>query len=450
MTDYPFFAEYFCGITLHPGQVKWLENSQRRLENMLATGNRWGKSLVIAIKKIHSCIYQKRQKQFEGQPYKSLCLSITLDQAKIAWLRVELMMTQRRELSWALKGEPIHKPFPILNFSNGSELWARSTDQPKNLWGHDFDDISFDECAFEKHANEVLPLIRTRLLDRAGVIDFISTPKGKSNWFYRQWLKGKTDPEDYYCQDGPSTENPFISQDAVAKLYDPERMTELQRLQHLEGKFVDFTKSVFRYEDIEWMFEPGMKFETFKSSHRYLDGWDVATKQDKTVGITIDVTTEPYKLVCYESFQSPTPWDVIYDAITKRQKSYHSTTYVDATGIGQHIPEELSELNIIPLVLGPREGPRTTSKTQLIINLQQILERKRLRSPLIPELMDELTFYAWDDKKLQCDGVIALCVALCSPGGGIPEVAFGDFPLGDEMKSLEIKQTLRGRLSVHA
>ena len=448
MRDPVFFADYFCGVKLHDGQIRWMTQGQGKKERMLATANRWGKSLVAAVKLLYCCVYQPRSKKYEGQSYRALNLAITLDQAKIAWLRAELMM-QRRELSWALLGSPIHKPFPVIRFSNGSALWARSTDQPKNLWGFDFDHINYDEAAFEKHTDEILPLIRTRLIDRNGNLDYMSTPRGKSNWYYRQWLKGKAEPDKFYCQEGEAKENPFISEDALADLYDPSRMTELQRLQHLEGKFVDFSKSVFRFEDIEEMFDSRMQFQAFIPGHRYLDGWDIATKQDKTVGITCDVTKKPYKVVAFESFRAPTPWDTIYRAIRKRQEAYHSVSFIDTTGIGQHIPEELADLIIVPILLGPKQGPRTTSKTQLIINLQQILERKDLKSPLITELTDELTFYEWEDKKLVTDCVIALAVCLANVSGETPEAIFDDLPLGDQMVSVAMKEQMRGRLATH-
>ncbi|MCK4225224.1 MAG: hypothetical protein KAX39_08580, partial [candidate division Zixibacteria bacterium] len=49
ISDSVLFAREFLEIEPHPGQVKWLLNSTKP-ENALHTGNRWGKSLVQAIK----------------------------------------------------------------------------------------------------------------------------------------------------------------------------------------------------------------------------------------------------------------------------------------------------------------------------------------------------------------------------------------------------------------
>jgi hypothetical protein len=49
LTDPAYFASAALGIELHPGQRNWLENSTKA-ENVLVTGNRWGKSFVSAIK----------------------------------------------------------------------------------------------------------------------------------------------------------------------------------------------------------------------------------------------------------------------------------------------------------------------------------------------------------------------------------------------------------------
>ena len=77
MTDPVFFARQMLGVELHDGQRHWLERAVQR-ENVLVTGNRWGKSFVSAVKLIHHAIYRPRRLEFDtcGR-YRTVVASIT-------------------------------------------------------------------------------------------------------------------------------------------------------------------------------------------------------------------------------------------------------------------------------------------------------------------------------------------------------------------------------------
>lgn len=59
LLDPVVFARQILGLSLHRGQVRWLRNSWQR-ENILVTGNRWGKSFISAVKLVHHAIYRPR------------------------------------------------------------------------------------------------------------------------------------------------------------------------------------------------------------------------------------------------------------------------------------------------------------------------------------------------------------------------------------------------------
>jgi hypothetical protein len=83
IADPVFFAREFLEIEPHPGQIRWLLNSTRP-ENLLHTGNRWGKSTAQAIKVIHRCLFKVRNPIFDrAGKYQAVNCSITLDQARI-------------------------------------------------------------------------------------------------------------------------------------------------------------------------------------------------------------------------------------------------------------------------------------------------------------------------------------------------------------------------------
>ncbi|HSG70506.1 MAG TPA: hypothetical protein VLA12_08835, partial [Planctomycetaceae bacterium] len=88
MTDPSYFAESALGIELHPGQKKWLTNSSRP-ENILVTGNRWGKSFISAVKAVHHAIFRPRPLIYDrAGRYRIVTASITQDQAGIVFSQV--------------------------------------------------------------------------------------------------------------------------------------------------------------------------------------------------------------------------------------------------------------------------------------------------------------------------------------------------------------------------
>jgi hypothetical protein len=184
--DPVLFAREFLEIEPHPGQEEWLKNSTCP-ENALHTGNRWGKSLIQAVKILHRCIFKIRDPKFEDlKKYEAVNASITLDQAKIIFENV-LRLIRERPVLESFVSTVKFTPFPHIIFGNGATFWARSTQRRgEYLLGRDYDYFNFDEVAFEQHSEYVVnQVIMMRLADRAGMLDFTSTPKGK-NWFYRK------------------------------------------------------------------------------------------------------------------------------------------------------------------------------------------------------------------------------------------------------------------------
>lgn len=355
-------------------------------------------------------------------------------------------MMDRPQLRWALKAEPVHKPYPMIRLGNGGEIWARSTDQSKNLWGHRWDDVNFDEPAFEKKPNDTLPLIRTRLMDTNGQIDFTGTPWGR-NWYYKQYLKAFEFPIDFYSQKGKISDNPYISKEAQERMRKEEFLSDKQKLQTLDGEFITFDDGVFDQEDINSMFDPTLIFCKKKiPGHYYVDGWDIAWKKDAICGITIDVSENPVRIVNYERFTN-VPWDFIYAKIRERHKLYGSLVVLDTTGLGQHLPNELDDIKPVGVIIGAKEGPVMKSKTGLIFRLQKALQQHAIQSPQIPKLLEELTFYEWNDKHLRTDTVFALALALLYVDYAHPKnTLLGQGLLGDQSVSQYIQQTLNARL----
>lgn len=380
----------------------------------LHTGNRWGKSLVQAIKILHRCIFKVRDhKYYNIHRYQAVNASITQNQAQIIFDNVIRLF----------KGKPpVEKfvidvkftPFPHIIFGNGAVFWARSTQRRgEYLLGHDYDYFNFDEVAFELHPEYVVnQVIMMRLADRAGMLDYTSTPKGK-NWFYKKCCELHKNPEIGYVQNGDSRENPHISQQYLERKLKSLSPSKIE--QNIKGLFIDDANQVIKEEYIR----NAMTYSTGLSGpipgHRYCHGWDLARKRTFTVGITLDITQKPYQLVALERFQRE--WKDVYVAIRQKHKEYGGEVIIDSTGLGDVVLSGLSNIKPRGFNFGERGGK---AKSELIANLEQMHALDNIAYPYIEQieedgelwtLQDELQNFYWDSNQ-ECDAVMALALAL--------------------------------------
>lgn len=411
--DPVLFAREFLEIEPHPGQAKWLHNSTKP-ENALHTGNRWGKSLAQAIKILHRCFFKIRSRKFnQVEKYEAVNASITLDQARIIFENVLRLIKGKQCLDSLVKNVKF-TPFPHIIFGNGAILWARSTQRRgEYLLGRDYDYFNFDEVAFEPHPEYVVnQVIMMRLADRAGMLDFTSTPKGK-NWFYRKCCELQKNPELGYVQNGDTRENPHVSKEYLERKLESLSSSKIE--QNIKGLFIDDVNQVIKEEYIRNAMNLSTGLAAAIQGHRYCHGWDLARKRTFTVGITLDVTRKPHQVVALERFQRE--WKDVYAAIRRRQKEYGGGVIIDSTGLGDVVLSELSDIKPQGFNFGERGGK---AKSELIANLEKMHALGRIAYPHIEQvqedgelwtLQDELRNFYWD-KNSECDAVMALALAL--------------------------------------
>jgi len=411
--DPTLFAREFLEIEPHPGQVKWLLNSTKP-ENALHTGNRWGKSLVQAIKILHRCFFKIRNSEYNNtEKYEAVNASITLDQAKIIFENVIRLIKGKPQLE-KLVQDVKFTPFPHIVFGNGAIFWARSTQRRgEYLLGRDYDFFNFDEVAFEPHPEYVVnQVIMMRLADRAGMLDFSSTPKGK-NWFYQKCCELQKNPNLGYVQNGDSRENPHISKDYLARKLKSLSPSKIE--QNIKGLFIDDANQVIKEEYIRNAMNLSTGLSEPIRGHRYCHGWDLARKRTFTVGITLDITQKPYQVVALERFQRD--WKDVYAAIRRRHKEYGGEVIIDSTGLGDVVLSELSNIKPQGFNFGERGGK---AKSELIANLETMHALGRIAYPYIEQIQedgelwtiqDELRNFYWD-KNSECDALMALAMAL--------------------------------------
>ncbi|MCJ7508496.1 MAG: hypothetical protein MUO85_07165 [candidate division Zixibacteria bacterium] len=413
ISDPVFFAREFLQVEPHPGQARWLLNSNKS-ENLLHTGNRWGKSLVQAIKILHRCLFKIRNLKYDvTSRYQAVNVSITLDQAKIVF-ETALRLANQSKFIQSLIQAVNYSPFPHIAFGNGSVFWVRSTqDKGEYLLGYDFDYLNYDEVAFEPNPEYVIDqIIVMRLADREGMLDLTSTPKGR-NWFFRKCQFLKSHPELGYVQSGSSEENPHISHDYLQQKISFLSAQSIQ--QNIFGNFVEDPDQVISEEYIQKAMAKTIGLSSPLESHTYIHGWDLGRKQSYTVGITLDVTQKPYQVVAFDRFQRD--WKEVYAAIRQRHYLYGGQTIIDSTGLGDVVLSELKDIRAIGFNFGEEGGRR---KSELIFNLQQAHQLEYIAYPFIEQisdrgeiwtLQDELRNFYWEDNN-ECDAVMALALAL--------------------------------------
>lgn len=410
VTDPVLFCREFLEFDPHPGQVAWLLGSTRP-QNLLVTGNRWGKSHIQAAKILHRAIFRIRDLRYDrAKHYNILNLSITQDQANIIFRKC-LQLLDGKPLLELLVEKVTHTPFPHLRFSNGASVIARSSqNRGEYILGHDFDYINFDEVAFELHPDYVVDEILTmRLADRKGRLDLVSTPCGK-NWFYRKYLELKSNCEGF-VHSGSSRDNPHIAQEYIEAR--SQRLSAQRVQQNIEGQFVDSDDQIISEQHLQIAQGQATGLAKREPHHRYVTGWDLARKSTHTVGITLDVTTKPFQLVACERFNR-CEWPMVYARIRGRKLAYGGDTIIDSTGLGDVVISDVSDIKPIGFIFTRK------SKAELLLNLQMAFEREELGLPYIEtgvgsneywSLIDELRELQWEENS-HCDAAMALALAL--------------------------------------
>ncbi|PKK83439.1 MAG: hypothetical protein CVT49_08445 [candidate division Zixibacteria bacterium HGW-Zixibacteria-1] len=415
MYDIPFFAGNFLDIKPHPGQIKWLSESNRS-ENLLVTGNRWGKSYAEAIKIIHHALFRVRDLRYDRSgKYHVVTASITQDQAGIIFKTVLRIL----ETSCRIKGlikKMVSTPYPRLIMGNGAVIEARSTQRRgEYLLGNDYDYFIFDEIAFDPEAEYVVnEVIKMRLADRMGKLDLVSTPNGR-NWFYRKMLELRDRTEDGYVQFGDTRENEYISHDYLDLQL--KYLSDKRVAQNIMGQFVDSGGEIIpgKYIDAALI---NVKDETVPLARedravRFISGWDLARKKTATVGITIGVKDGIAAVVSLTRIKK-WDWNIILEKIRMQQRQFPGQLVIDATGLGDVVVSQLQDLNPTSFIFSHKSKGELLSNLELFHSMQRV-KYHRWEMPdengRIWSLEDELREARWDDNNT-FDGVMALALSL--------------------------------------
>jgi len=415
--------------------------------NTLVPGNRWGKSTIIAEKHIWACISKhglkaKTKAEWKAAEYETISVAMSADQAAIVFKEAKKLLKDSplRVLVKAMRSTP----FPHIIFANGAVFHCRSAhDDGKYIDGHAYRYLSIDEAGWIPNLKSLMTNVIVMRLAGGGEIDLIGTPKGYNDLYF-YYERGQRGTPGYYSQRGSIYDNPYLPRediemrDRLLASADPKI-----RKQVLEGEFVDFSGLAFTRDQRDNAFDPHLEhYEGYIPGHRYWAAFDLGRQTDFTVGIVLDVTTKPWKVVSFTRLNK-VAWEEIYATIDRVTKEYHMRfARIDATGpAGDVIEEEMTKRGI---KVDAFKTSTRASKLDIINGLQSALDEGRkvigvadsvddngsvqhhpileepgdgnwglIRLPCISQLMDEMGIYSIDDKNIPfTDSVMALALVV--------------------------------------
>lgn len=420
-------------IGSHSGQLDFLINSDpliypNRKENGLHAGNGWGKTDVIARKHLKNILLHlfrvggdgKYLNRFDDK-YRTLNVSITLEQAEMVMDRIIDIVSQSPMLDWLIK-DVVRKPMPEIRWISGARTQFKTTKRKaESVEGKEYGYISADDIALEQYLEFIrefvlFPRIRKY---RDSQLDFFATPK-LQNGYYRilEDIKKKGG----YVRAGSSYENPHIDHntlDYMKKNWSKEKVAMI-----LFGQFVDTAEMMFASR-IENVIDSSLDFEDVQPNQKYIEGWDLARgrkgpdKADQTVGYRIK-EGKVNQVVQRWAFQLP--WTekerkninkelgkIVETSSTEREiRKAHAESkarvFLDSTGVGDTL------YGIVQDIAKPVDF--RGQKDKLLDHAQAVMDAGMIKIPFIPNLVEQMSTYQRDDKDLDTDDLMALVVSL--------------------------------------
>lgn len=272
-----------------------------------------------------------------------------------------------------IKGEPNNTEMRI-ELKNGSIFQVIGADNIDNIVGTNPIGVVFSEYSLMKA--QVWEFVRPILAENGGFAIFIFTPRGMNEgWKILQVAK---DNSNEWWHEILTAENTnAISKEVLAQ--EKKEMPSDLFDQEYYVKFIDGASSVFKRIDDNIYTEK----QALKYGKRYQIGIDLAKYQDFTVISVVDLHT--FYLVKQIKLNH-IDWSEQKEIIVKEIRYWNKArTYVDSTGVGDPIVEDLKKL--VPIE--PFHFTET-SRTQLLNNLQVMFEQDKIKIPNELELIDEL------------------------------------------------------------
>lgn len=140
-----------------------------------------------------------------------------------------------------------NKKDKVIELTNGSTIRMGSINQPDSVVGRSYDLIIFDEAALVDGENAFQQSLRPTLDRNNARAIFISTPRGKTNWFAKFWERGFSEKYPQWCAIRATyRDNPRMTPEDIEEAR--RTMTEAYFRQEYEADFNVYEGQIWKLE----------------------------------------------------------------------------------------------------------------------------------------------------------------------------------------------------------
>ena len=254
---------------------------------------------------------------------------------------------------------------------NGTVIWFKSGDKPNSLYGEDVYAVVVDEASRMKE--DAYIAIRTTLTYTRAPIRIIGNVRGRKNWFY-QLARRAEQEQTRGVEPREMGYHKIVAADAVAagvldakEIEDARsQMPEIAWRELYQAEASDDGGNPFGLTHIAACTAP------LSTDPARWWGWDLAKRQDYTVGIGLDAWG---KCCRFERFHH-IPWGEIMNRIIAATGNLPAL--VDSTGVGDPIVDQLQK---VPGTNFQGYHFTPASKQQLMEGLAVAVQARTVRFP---------------------------------------------------------------------
>lgn len=491
------FARYQLGIELHVGQLAFAgivlarrqdSHIAKFLTALLTSGNRAGKTAILSVLIIYSCLGKlnlerpdetdmRSVAKWGKLPYHWYHFGIRQEVSDLVFEGITQLLTGTFGKGTAQPdGCPLTKAGPIADWDSkeyseyqhirfrpevgGAEIHFRTTGaKALGTLGRDMNGITFDEPGLEPNLDFLMnEVFGFRRLGTGGQLILASTPSEElGTAFADNWEKGNPlNPKrlDSWNSMRISTRD-NIGYGLTQEMFDilTTDMDERTILQNVEGFFLQAKAVYFNGANVDACFLPSLpEMALPKPGLIYLQGVDPAKTQDSAWAIVLAVvhnsvdpdkpylvgvraaqkvgqkSTDDLVTMAYEGYAA-------YERPARRVRgavspASHCYTALDATGFGGKMFREALEIEV-PQLHNVEFGGTTQQKRKLLGDLRTVIDEGRLLLPkegIWTQVRRQLLAYKEQDRGLEQDAVMALVCAIFlvrrAPADGQDRVSF--------------------------
>lgn len=461
--DIVFFAEYFLGITLHPGQVRYLTEADGMV-NILVPGNRFGKTVILMVRHIWHCYYKRGFPEGDSDmwtktPYQTAALAPDGSILELDYSVLKQIMTSAFVIS--KEGEPIrtnhcrlehfilldkchNNPPYLIQFRDNTKVkfFSGSDDKFTKVQGQIFGYGSYDEGGRSLHLQaELEGNLFSRFNQLSAPLDIASTPDQNSpslRYHHEIYQKGLRGEGGFRSFSGSAYENVYLPNHYFDRTEEQLKGSPL-RGQVMDGEFVFGGTTYFHADEINAAVRDSLNDGVpYQKGHKYIITVDTAFASDEQVVTTLDWTNDIVEVHLQDAAQGSSKSPQLHmDDFCRTVDHYNQDRNVNI-GIetwngesGRFWQDMPINYRLFTKCWGSFQPPGVPSnianrmkrvkKEEILIALRKLLAARKIRIPNDHELLDQLSLYRENDKNLQNDRVMSLALACWLATDGRPK-----------------------------